>query len=92
MWEKIFYAWISKKDYYSSIFGPYIIGFFLICIFISLKDLFQYHFRAWPQLIVAGVFLFILSAAFTVLIGMILPGGKDRKELLIALTKKLKFL
>ena len=92
MWEKIFFIWISKENYYSSIFGPYIIGFFLICIFINLKNLFQDHLIAWPQLIILGVLLFILSAVLTVSIGVILPGGKERKELLIALTRKLKFL
>lgn len=82
MWKRIFRIWIPARVYFSATFGQYGVGAAIAIGLMLLRDSFIWS-PSWIMLGVGGVVCALISATAIALIDRVLPGGMERRELLL---------
>jgi hypothetical protein len=84
MWKRIFRSWIPARVYFSATFGQYGVGAAIAIGLMLLRDTFTWS-PSWISLGVAGFLCALISAAIIACIDSFLPGGMERRQLLLQL-------
>jgi len=84
MWKRIFRIWIPARVYLSATFGQYGVGAAFAFGLMLLRDNFTWS-PGWISLGVAGFLCALVSAAIIACVDSILPGGTERRQLLLQL-------
>ena len=84
MWKRIFRTWIPARVYLSATFGQCVVGAAVAVGLMLLRDAFTWS-PSWISLGGAGFLCFLISAAIIACIDSFLPGGTERRQLLLQL-------
>ncbi len=84
MWKRIFRIWIPARVYFSATFGQYGVGAAIAIGLMLLRDTFTWS-PSWISLGVAGFLCALISATIIACIDSVLPGGMQRRQLLLKL-------
>jgi len=84
MWKRIFRSWIPARVYFSATFGQYGVGAAIAIGLMFLRDAFTWS-PNWISLGGAGLLCALISATIIAFIDNFLPGGMERRRLLLQL-------
>ena len=84
MWKRIFRVWIPARVYFSATFSQFIVGVVTAIGFMQLRSTITWS-PNWILIGVAGSVCAAISAIIIITIDRYLPGGSERRELLLQL-------
>jgi len=84
MWKRIFRIWIPARVYLSATFGQYGVGSAIAIALMLVRDSFSWS-PNWISLGGAGFLCALISATIIACVDSVLPGGTERRQLLLQL-------
>jgi O-antigen/teichoic acid export membrane protein len=85
MWKRLFRNWFSAQVYFSATFSQCFVGILVAIAFLVIREgvVWSPH---WASLGVAGLFCALFSGIVIVTVDSLLPGGRERRRLLLKLS------
>jgi O-antigen/teichoic acid export membrane protein len=85
MWKRFFQNWFSVQVYFSATFSQCFVGILVAMAFLTIRKEVMWS-PHWVSLGVAGLFCALLSGIVIVTVDGLLPGGSERRRLLLKLS------